>query len=53
MANKSMALALFAIGITFPVNKMKFSSVITPNAYDGFVQDFDHFPCKQMSNLEL
>lgn len=43
--NKCMALALFAIGIAILVSKMKFSSVITPNAYNGFVQDFfGHFP---------
>ena len=43
--NKSMALTPFAIGIAILVSKMKFSSVITPNAYNGFVQDFlGHFP---------
>ena len=39
-----MALTPFAIGIAILVSKMKFSSVITPNAYNGFVQDFlGHF----------
>jgi hypothetical protein len=45
LSNKSMALALFAIIMASLVSKMKFSSVITPNAYNGFVQDFfSHFP---------
>lgn len=45
VTNKSMALTPFAIGIAILVSKMKFSSVITPNAYNGFVQDFlGHFP---------
>ena len=45
MPNKSMALTLFAIVMAILVSKMKFSSVITPNAYNGFVADvFGHFP---------
>ena len=44
MPNKSMALTLFAIVVAILVSKMKFSSVITPNAYNGFVEDFfGHF----------
>ena len=43
--NKSMTLTPFAIGIAILVSKMKFSRMITPNAYNGFVQDFlGHFP---------
>jgi hypothetical protein len=43
--NKSMAFTPFAIGIAILVSKMKFSSVITLNTYNGFVQDFlGHFP---------
>jgi hypothetical protein len=34
-----MAFTLFAIVIPILGSKMKFSSVITPNAYDGFVAD--------------
>jgi hypothetical protein len=37
LSNKSIALALFAIVTAILVSKMKFSSVITPNAYNGFV----------------
>jgi len=45
MANKSMTLTLFTIVIPILVSKMKLSSVITLNAYNGFVKDFfGHFP---------
>lgn len=47
LSNKSIALALFAIVTAILTSKMKFSSMITPNAYNGFVQDFlGHFPLK-------
>lgn len=39
MPNKSMAFTLFAIVIPVLGCKMKFSSVITSNAYNGFVAD--------------
>lgn len=44
VANKSMALTLFAIIMTIFVSDMKFSSVITSHAYNGLVQDLSgHF----------
>jgi hypothetical protein len=49
-----MALILFAIVIAILVSNMKFFSVITLNAYNGFIQDFflRHFPCSNCTPRE-
>jgi hypothetical protein len=44
VSDKSMAIALFAIVVTILLSSVIFPSVITVNAYNGFIQDFSrHF----------